>query len=211
MSQKSYSFLENDSTQIVVSKVPDTVLETIPFSTAWEMKHEANQKIWTSRGECGSNRPYSVFLHSPPRSSKDRTYMFSEDGSNPKFVPLPDTLKELYAYVCEQFNTEFNQVVMNWYENKHFLATHIDWNDGTLTGPIVCVTLLQGDLRVFKIHVPKSMKPIISNAKIVTRNGTMISMHNEGVHFHHGIEKTHSSLESKRVSITFRCYKSMSE
>lgn len=146
-----------------------------------------------------------------PRFQKSymRDYNFS--GAISVSDPLPNILKPFLSWANKLGYGEFNQFLLNWYENgENYIGSHADDESQLLkNSAIITITLCEkGDFRTFRIRDIKT-KTIVKDIK--TFNGIVLVM---GGHFQqefkHEIPKISGSKADKvgkRISITLRQFK----
>ena len=133
-----------------------------------------------------------------------RDYTFS--GVNAKAMPLPNEFKRFLDFVnsIPEYNGNFNQVLLNWYENGlHHIGSHSDSESQLIPdSPIVTISL--GAERTFRIR--NKDKKIEKDIK--TENGLVMVMGGKfQKEFKHEIVKINGKKgenTGKRISITFR-------
>jgi alkylated DNA repair dioxygenase AlkB len=143
-----------------------------------------------------------------PRYDKEifynKNYMFS--GKEEVSENLPEQFLPYLEYVNKEYGMEYNQVVVNWFENgDDYIPLHCDCEISKLENSDVIVVSI-GANRTFRVKsLPKSKQQYIENVDITCRDGTVVCMKgNIQRDFKHGIPKSTGILP--RISVSFRAY-----
>ena len=178
-------------------KIPDNLSNVDHFNKIWELHptEHANVIIF------GKSTPIPRW-----QRSYGRDYKFS--GVISKGFPVTDEILPYLKWVNELGYGEFNEILLNWYENgEHYIGSHSDDEKQLKSGsPIVTITLcLPGQSRKFRIR-KKSDKCVIKD--VLTTNGLVLTMGgNFQKEFKHEIVKISGKAAKNagsRISITFR-------
>jgi len=149
-----------------------------------------------------------------------RDYSFS--GSESKSLPLPDIFKPYLEWMNSFDYGEFNQFLVNWYQNgENYIGSHADDERQLISdSPIVSITICLGgtfdELGNFNFNdnhnIPRKFRIRDKNKKIIedveTTNGLVLVMGGKfQKEFKHEIVKISgkkANLTGPRISITLR-------
>jgi len=142
--------------------------------------------------QCNQNRSIGFF------SNESVGYYYSNQCA--KALELTPLLTELLHIINTMFNSDFNAILVNYYENgQDSIGEHSDDESGL--ADIGVVSLSYGAVRKFRIKCKKTKKKIID---IPTEPGTIIHMGGDfQKEFKHGIP-VEKKIKSPRWSFTFR-------
>lgn len=162
------------------------------FKTVWNLHPEERGKVHVF-GEKTIPRYQQAYLND---------YTFS--GVNSQALPLPNILQDYLDWVNTLYETNFNQVLVNWYENGlHFIGSHRD-DERQLVRNSPIVTISLGAERTFRIR--DNDKKIVKD--IVTKDGIVLVMGGTfQKDFKHEIVKINGKKGESvgpRISLTFR-------
>lgn len=169
---------------------------------------ESFDALWTQHPEEFNQIKLFGKLVTIPRwqRSYGRDYKFS--GVVSKGHELPDVLKPYLSWVNSLGYGEFNEVLVNWYQDgAHYIGSHADDEQQLKPdSPIVTITLcLPGIPRKFRIR-DKTTKEILED--FPTTNGFVLVMGGKfQKEYKHEIVRMTGSQASKagaRISLTFR-------
>lgn len=176
-------------------KLPKKLRET-SFEDLWNLHPETRPKVLMGGKLVETPRWQVSFL---------RDYKFA--GVVSKATELPDPFVPYLDWINEQGYGEFNQMVVNWYEDgRSYIGPHADNTQPLVPqSPIASITLAsEGIHRTFRIR--DHQKKIV--ADFPTPNGVVLVMggffQEELKHEIVKITGKKASLAGKRISLTFR-------
>lgn len=169
------------------------------------------QEIWDLHPEERSKVVIYGKEQTVPRYQKSYINDYSFSGAVAKADKLPVILKPYLKWLNRLDYDNFNQFLLNWYENgENYIGSHADDEKQLIpNSPIVTITLCEeGILRTFRIR-DKKTKSIIKNVE--TPNGIILVMGGRfQKEFKHEIVKIGGAKAEKagrRISITLRQFK----
>lgn len=144
-----------------------------------------------------------------PRWQQTYGRSYNYTGMEHEALPIPQQLQPFLEYAQKLYpEFVFNQILINWYQNGlHYIGAHSD-NTKPLVkeSPIVSISL--GEERLFRIK-DKQTKSTIKD--IILKDKTVITMGGEfQTHYTHEVPKVSGKKGeqlSRRINITFRCFK----
>lgn len=148
----------------------------------------------------------------------DVTKKYPYSASSIKSQPIPTQMKKLLAWVNSYFKSEFNGILVNYYQDgTNYIAKHSD-NEVELSSTCGVVAISFGATRKFRIRNKKRMKITVNGKEtmfdkvdsivhnINMRDGDIIQMSGEfQQEFLHEIPKE-LKVKEPRISLTFRCH-----
>ena len=134
------------SHELTNSVIPESVLRTLPFDAIWQMHPDTRGKVFAIYNDnCSANRYYAAYGKMPSRSNNSKTYMFSSTGEAPQ-KQIPFVFHSLVEHLNNRggdCSPQYNQVVVNWYENDDdYTPYHKDCMTGMRTGSSVGIVSL---------------------------------------------------------------------
>lgn len=141
------------------------------------------------------------------KNLKIKNYMFSGKYQKNN-LELPKEFIPFLDYINNKFNDNYNQVVVNWFENGNtFIPLHSDCELNIVNNSSIVIISL-GESRVLRIEHKKGKGDCcIEKMDINCNNGTVITMNGDfQKEYVHGIPKSISSVKDRRISISFRKY-----
>lgn len=145
---------------VLVGRVPDEVLEAIPFDVAWDL-HPPEYPTVQMAG-----KPTRLPRWQQPY---DKDYVFS--GQRNEAVPLPEALRPFSDW-AQGVYAKFNGVLLNWYDADlgNYIGAHRDSTVGLVhMSPILTASL--GATRVFRLRRFKQPGPFVD---IEVRHGDAV-------------------------------------
>jgi len=142
--------------------------------------------------QCNQNRSIGFF------SNNSIGYFYSNQCAKSQTLTL--ALSELLQTINTMFNSDFNGILVNYYENGNdYICDHSDDEKGLSN--IGVISLSYGSVRKFRIKCKKTNKKIID---IPTENSSIIHMGGDFQNeFKHGIP-IEKKIKLPRWSFTFR-------
>lgn len=121
-------------------------------------------------------------------------------------LPVPVELEPLHGWVRDAFGTEFNGLLLNWYDGSrgHHIGPHRDSRRGLVHGSAI-VTISLGEERVFRLRPwPRSAGGTPVDFRAV--NGSVFLMPWEtNLAFTHEVPASATRC-GRRISVTLRAF-----
>jgi alkylated DNA repair dioxygenase AlkB len=193
LERKHYNISENSWLEII--RIPKEVLN-IDYDKYWNMHPKEFGEVMM----CGN-------LVKTPRwqQSYGKPYYFT--GINHDALEMTDDIKELLDFINNLGYEEYNQVLINWYEDgNHYIGSHSDDESQLVNGSSI-MTLSLGETMVFRIR-NKFKNNIIEDIEV--KDGMILVMGGRfQKKFKHEIVKITSKKNKveSRISVTFRKFK----
>lgn len=215
-SNEKTAFNLSPKSTIDVSYIPEELIQYANenFKRLFELHPEKRGAVIMFEQETPSARWYQSYMNTPEYDPKlGYSYMFSGLKRDVQ-EKLPDEFVPFLEYMNKGLpkGEEYNQVVINWYENgEDYIAYHSDCEVGMQPNADIAMISLtpapNTDVehsRIFKFVPKKSEKTLYASLSFICRNGLLISMKGQTqTEFRHGVPKN-PSHEYPRISITFR-------
>lgn len=201
---------------IGTDKLSDELLEYYDenFDKVWNLHPESKSTIVMREHDIDAHRYLQSYMNTPNINTVNITkssYMFSKNNQ----MDLPEEFMKILKYVNNKFHYNYNQVVVNWYENgDDYLPYHKDWtNNLDKDFNVTTVTLYEygtakkpmkdsngfTNKRTFVVKNDNETQQFrLENGQVLTLGG-MTNMF-----YKHGIPK--ENCDYKRVSITMRYF-----
>ncbi len=172
-----------------VRKIIDEIVKTVSEELVVQPEIVVFGKV------CNQNRDVGFY------SNKSKGYAYSNQLMESK--PLIDSMENLIIYVNTYYNTNFNSLLINKYNNgTEYIGAHSDDESGLANDGVV--TISYGATRKFRIR-DKTTKKIVQDIKTIPYS--MIHMAGDfQKEFTHEIP-IEKKVKDTRVSITFRNHK----
>ena len=190
-----------------IDKLDDATIATYTakFENIWNYHPKDKSTIIMREKDIDAHRYLQSYLNTPSIDTvniKKSSYMFSKNNIADN---IPSEFKQILDYVNSKFNYNYNQIVVNWYENGYdHLPFHRDWtSDNTKPFYVTTVTLCEnGGERSFDI------KDNVVDSKYKyshrTQCGDILTLGNmTNTYYKHGILQDMTSM-GRRISITLR-------
>jgi hypothetical protein len=173
------------------------------FNKIWNYHPKDKSKIVMREQNISANRYLQSYLNTPSIETvniKKSSYMFSIDNKD----TIPEEFNDILQYVNNKFYYDYNQIVVNWYENgDDYLPFHKDWtNNRADEFNVSTVTLCEdGGERDFIFMDNDGLDDKVY--KYTTTNGMILTLGGmTNTFYKHGIPKQEN--KKRRISITFR-------
>jgi len=173
------------------------------FKLPNELKDISFEELWNLHPEqYGKIKMMGKVIPTPRwQESYGRDYIFS--GMLHSASPTPNSFKPFLTWANSLGYGEFNQILINWYENgSHYIGKHSD-NESQLCPQSPILTISLGGTRKFRLR-KKNIKGIAHD--VIVNNGDVIVMCGDfQSELTHEIPK--QAKADPRISITFRQFK----
>jgi len=145
--------------------------------------------------ECRQQRDVGFY------SNDSEGYKYS--GKTARSKPLPDFLARMMTQINDEFNTNFNGILVNKYnDGSESIGAHSDDERSLSKGGIV-ISITLGSSRIFRIRDKKTKRVIVD---VETINGQLLAMCGEfQKHYTHEIP-CQKRIKMTRYSLTFRSH-----
>jgi len=158
--------------------------------------------------ECA--RVYKSYMNTPmfDRQYK-KSYMFGGINEDEIEEKLPEIFVPMLDYAKSTTGTDFNQVVVNWYEKEtDYIPMHSDWTDGMHKDCKIAMLSLYGKNDKTRNLKILSKKDPEFGLNLPLYNGFLVVMSSDfQENFRHGIDKLSDEDKiSRRIGISFRQY-----
>lgn len=192
------------------------------FEELWALHPQERGKVIMHRKgrhldvEC--SRWHQSYGRTPPWDPErsGSSYMFSGQEPPPQ-QPLPSAFQPFLDWINQQ-NPEkgysYNQVVVNWYDEKDFIPLHADYEVGMRPGADIVVWSFNErphddamPQRLFRVQVKRkhAHEARCDDLQLALRHGTLIRMCGSvQKKFRHGVAAVPQA--GKRISLTFRSF-----
>ena len=198
---------------VAVDTIPEIILLncTENFENIWNLHPKSKSSIIMHESDIDAHRYMQSYMSTPPFEKVDlkrSSYMFSGlDGVEKIDVPTP--FKKLLEYVNMKYGHNYNQIVVNWYENgKDYLPMHSDWTeDKSKPFEVTMITLCEitgiRDLILLKKREFERLG-CADHHSFKLSNGTLITLGGmTNTYYGHGINYD-KDITGRRIGITFR-------
>jgi alkylated DNA repair dioxygenase AlkB len=203
----------SDESYLLISKLPEHLINYTNeyFDKMYSLRPEISKVlVGPEKNEVITERRHASYLNTPSLVlDTEKSYMFSGMDTSNNNQDLPEIFKPLMKYMNEKRDDskfpkfpEYNQVVVNWYENgNEYIPFHSDCETGFADNANVAIISL-GSTRTFEL-VKKT--PLQETTSLPCEHGTIIYMCGDTQkQFRHGIRK--DECEGRRISISFRSF-----
>jgi hypothetical protein len=203
----------SDESYLLINKLPEHLINYTNeyFDKMYSLRPEISKVlVGPDKDEVITERRHTSYLNTPPLVlGTDKSYMFSGMDTSNNNQDLPEVFKPLLEYINENRNhldfpkfPEYNQVVVNWYENgNEYIPFHSDCETGFADNANVAIISL-GSTRIFEL-VRKT--PLKETTSLPCEHGTIVYMCGDTQkQFRHGIRK--DDCEGRRMSVSFRSF-----
>lgn len=204
----------NELCWFALDKLPETMLSDISFDQLWGLHPPKKSDIVMHQKDIPAHRYLKSYMSTPSLEMVDLTkssYMFS-GTEGPESGETPKVLTTLLQHVNEKFGYNYNQIVVNWYENGNdYIPPHSDWMPNkTCAFPVTMITLCE-PTGIRELCLDPVCDFISGVPRIVLINGTIVTLGGmTNTYFHHGIPKD-STVSGRRIGITFRSFDDSAE
>jgi alkylated DNA repair dioxygenase AlkB len=175
------------------------------FIKLWSLHPIEKSTIIMREQNISANRYLQSYLNTPSLEAvniKKSSYMFSTNNK----TELPEEFEKLLNYVNKKFNYNYNQVVVNWYnDGDDYLPYHKDWTNNNSDEFLVTTLSLCEKYGERDFIVKDDEYGDKNEYKFVTTNGLILTIGGmTNTFYKHGIPKQEN--RKKRISITFRYF-----
>ena len=204
---------------LIITKL-DNNFNIPDFDLLWSLRQKYGvNKIFRKEGFYDAHRYHASFGITPCKYDKDSNYMFGLNLNGSK-TEIPNELKSIHQYVCKKFNCEYNQVIINWFEDGNdYIPNHKDYiHNLNLTSGVISVSLMDNnnqnyDTKKRKLII-KTLKTKEETHHIDLEHKTIVCLKNDFLtEYSHGVPPTKLISESgkrlsvpRRISLSFRKY-----
>ena len=193
---KRIDLTEDGQSYVKYIRLPSS-FPVVNFNTLWECHPSEYGKVKIFGQEYATPRWQQSYL---------RDYKFS--GMHHESLPLPECLTEIFESVVKTYDNRLNGVLINWYNETHYIGYHSDDESNLLkSSGIYCITYME--------NVQKSRRFLLQCKKTKTvkelelEHNSMVIMGGSTQQTHkHSIPKLRKcdGHPGRRISVTFRVF-----
>lgn len=204
---------ESGTSYIIIDSIPEELrkIDEVDFHKMFNLHPENKHKVIMREKETEVFRYSKSYGNTPNDLShiEKKSYMYSGFDTSKNNDELPDLFSPIFSYM-KQLDVNYNQIVVNWYDENDFIASHSDCTmEMHQNCKISIVSLYPHDdeknFRFLDVRAKKSsgVVTLASLFRIRLDHGTIITMCGDCQHeFTHGVRKQKSS--GRRISLSFR-------
>lgn len=180
---------------MLIGQIPDSI--ELPFAELWSLKPTIRSQVKVF------NKKYDA-----PRWSNHYLKPYKYSGVVHGAQPLPSALEPLFSWAKEELETEFNQGLINFYDDGNdYIGRHSD-NEPEIVPCSSIFSCSFGATRTFRVR-DKITRKIVHDLKLTDRTFIVMCgrMQMEYTHEVPKISGRRAQLVGPRINVTFRCFK----